>query len=257
MRREWEPEDLVACWTLVETEQGTRAELVADLHRVRGKENLLFRLAEAALDHPDDTVRNALCPVVGPGTLAELVREGRASESALRARTRARLRASYSSYRKVIPELLDALEFRSSNTRHAPVIEAIALMRRYAHRHSVRYYTADETVPLDGIVPADWRPAVVEEREDGASRVERIPYELCVLTALREAIRRREVWIVGAVRWRNPDVDLPADFDAHRAGHYERLGQPLDPREFISSLQGELSAALSNLDAALATTRQG
>lgn len=73
-------------------EQGAQAELVADLHRVRGKASLLFRLAEAALDHPDDTVRDALYPVVGPATLAELVREGRASESALRARTRARLR---------------------------------------------------------------------------------------------------------------------------------------------------------------------
>jgi hypothetical protein len=37
-------------------EQGAQAELVADLHRVRGKENLLFRLAEVALEHPDDTV---------------------------------------------------------------------------------------------------------------------------------------------------------------------------------------------------------
>jgi hypothetical protein len=225
-------------------EQGAQAELVADLHRVRGKENLLYRLAEAALDHPDDTVRNALYPVVGPGTLAELVREGRASESALRARTRTRLRASYSSYfRTVIPELIEALEFRSSNTRHAPVIEAVALMRRYAHRHSVRYYGADDTVVLDGIVPADWRAAVVEQREDGTSRVERIPYELCVLAALREAIRRREVWIIGAVRWRNPDIDLPADFDAHRAGHYERLGQPMDPTEFITGLPGELTGA--------------
>ena len=241
-------------------EQGAQAELVADLHRVRGKENLLYRLAEAALDHPDDTVRNALYPVVGPGTLAELVREGRASESALRARTRTRLRASYSSYyRKVIPELLDALEFCSSNTRHAPVIEAVALMRRYAHRHSVRYYAADETVALDvdGIVPADWRAAVVEQHEDGTSRVERIPYELCVLAALRAAIRRREVWIIGAVRWRNPDIDLPADFDVHRAGHYERLGQPLDPSEFITSLQGELTAALRDLNDGIATDDTG
>ncbi|MDN5797939.1 MAG: Tn3 family transposase [Intrasporangium sp.] len=239
-------------------EQGAQAELVADPHRVRGKENLLFRLAEAALDHPDDTVRDALYPVVGPATLAELVREGRASESALRARTRARLRASYSSYyRKVIPELMDALEFRSSNTRHAPDIEAVTLMRRYAHRRSVRYYGPDETVALDGIVPADWRAAVVEEREDGTTRIERIPDELCVLAALREAIRRREVWIAGAVRWRNPDIDLPADFDAHRAGHYERLGQPLDPSEFITSLRGELVTALRDLNNAIAANDTG
>jgi TnpA family transposase len=239
-------------------EQGAQAELVADLHRVRGKENLLFRLAEAALEHPDDTVRQALYPVVGPTTLAELVREGRASESALRARTRVRLRASYSSYyRRVIPELLEALEFRSSNTRHAPVIDALALLRRYAHRPTIRYYGVGETVPVDGIVPADWRSAVVEEREDGTSRVERIPYELCVLAALREAIRRREVWIIGAVRWRNPDTDLPADFDAHRLGHYERLRQPLDPTEFITDLRGELSAALCDLDAAIAADDTG
>jgi hypothetical protein len=156
-------------------EQGAQAELVADLHRVRGKENLLFRLAEVALEHPDDTVRNALYPVIGPNTLAELVREGRASESALRARTRVRLRASYSSYyRRVIPELLEALEFRSSNTRHAPVIDALALMGRYARRPKVRYYSAEETVPLDGVVPADWRAAVVEDRGDGTTHVERI-----------------------------------------------------------------------------------
>ncbi len=152
-------------------------------------------------------------------------------------------------YRRVIPDLLEALQFRSSNTRHAPVIDALALMRRYAGRAHVRSYDADETVPLDGIVPADWRSVVLEEREDGSSRVERIPYELCVLAALREAIRRREVWVVGAVRWRNPDVDLPADFDAHRAGHYERIGQPLDPTEFIDTLRGELSTALGDLDA--------
>lgn len=239
-------------------EQGAQAELVADLHRVRGKENLLYRLAEAALDHPDDTVRTALYPVVGPATLAELVREGRASESALRARTRTRLRSSYSAYyRRVIPELLEALEFRSSNTRHAPVIEAVTLMARYAHRPQVRCYAADEAVPLDGIVPADWRAAVVEQREDGTLRVERIPYELCVLAALREAIRRREVWIVGAVRWRNPDIDLPADFDSHRAGHYERLGQPLDPSEFITGLQGELVTALRDLNDAIAANDTG
>jgi len=238
--------------------QGAQAELVADLHRVRGKENLLFRMAEAALDHPDDTVRNAVYPVVAPATLAELVREGRASASALRARTRLRLHDSYSSYyRRVIPELLEALQFRSSNTRHAPVIEALALMCRYAGRAKVRFYADEENVPLDGIVPADWRTAVLDEREDGPARVERIPYELCVLAALREAIRRREVWVVGAVRWRNPDIDLPADFDAHRAGHYERLGQPLDPTEFIDTLRTDLSTALSDLDAALATGDTG
>jgi hypothetical protein len=40
-------------------------ELTEDLRRVRAKEAILFRLAEAAVAHPDDAVRTALFPVVG------------------------------------------------------------------------------------------------------------------------------------------------------------------------------------------------
>jgi hypothetical protein len=66
---------------------GTRAErrvageLLADLRRVRGKEGILFRLAETAVAHPEDTVRSALFPVVGEATLRDLVREAKATET--------------------------------------------------------------------------------------------------------------------------------------------------------------------------------
>lgn len=50
--------------------------------------------------------------------------------------------------------------------------------------------------------------------------MQRVPYELCALAALRDAIRRREVWIVGARRWLAPESDLPADFEEHRDLHY-------------------------------------
>jgi hypothetical protein len=53
------------------------------------------------------------------------------------------------------------------------------------------------------VVKADWRPAVVDER----GRVERVPYELCTLQALRDALRRREIWVVGARLWRNPELE--------------------------------------------------
>jgi hypothetical protein len=46
-------------------ERRVERELITDLRRVRGKESILFRLAEVALDHPDETVRQVLYPVVG------------------------------------------------------------------------------------------------------------------------------------------------------------------------------------------------
>jgi hypothetical protein len=72
---------------------------------------------------------------------------------------------------------------------------------------------------------------------DEKGRIERIPYELCVLVALRDAIRRREIYVDGANRWRNPEDDLPGDFDTAREVHYAAIRQPLAPTEFITGLQ--------------------
>ncbi len=234
---------------------GTRAEnrvegeMLADLRRVRGKQGILFRLAEAALEHPDETVRHALFPVVGEATLRDLVAEAKANEVAFKTRVRKVLRSSYSShYRRMLPKLLDALEFRSNNKAHQPVADALALLRRYATRPgAVRYYAQDEQVPLDGVVPDDWREAVMNER----GRVERIPYELCVLRALRDGLRRREIWVDGANRWRDPEADLPAEFEASREVHYAALRQPLDPSRFIAELKERMRTALAALDTSI------
>ena len=84
-------------------------------------------------------------------------------------------------------------------------MDALELLRRYAHRERIQFYDPAERVPIDGVVKPDWRQAVIDER----GRVERIPYELCVLISLREAIRRREIWIEGSRRWGDPETDLP------------------------------------------------
>ncbi len=240
---------------------GTRAEnrveseLLADLRRVRGKEGILFRLAEAAVEHPDETVRAALYPVVSEAVLRDLVKEAKANEAVFKTRVRKALRSSYSSYyRRMLPRLLGALQFRSNNSAHRPVIEALDLLGRYAERPgTVRYYATNETVPLAGVVPADWEAAVLDER----GRVERIPYELCVLRALRDGLRRREIWVVGANRWRDPEADLPANFEANREVHYTALRQPLDPSAFVDELRQRMRTALSDLDQAVSADDTG
>ena len=224
-------------------------ELIADLRRVRGKEQILFRVAEVAVEHPDGTIRDVVYPVVDERTLRDLVREARAEERVFNERVRTVLRSSYSSYyRRMLPALLSALTFRSNNTGYRPVLDAIELLKRYASTSGKsRYYEATDTVPLDGVVPKSWRPAVIEDR----GRVERIPYELCVLVALRDAIRRREVFIDDARRWRDPDHDLPADFEASKDVHYGSLRQPTDPEQFINGLRERMRHALTRFDKAI------
>jgi TnpA family transposase len=126
-------------------------------------------------------------------------------------------------------------------------MDALALLDRYADSEEV-FYGAADAVPLEHVVPEDWREAVVDE---DTGLVERIPYELCVLVALRKAIRRREIWVDGGNIWRNPDNDLPADFEENRDVHYEALSKPRDPDEFIADLQRRHVAALARLNTAL------
>ena len=49
-------------------------------------------------------------------------------------------------------------------------------------------------------------------------------------------LRCKEIWVVGADRYRNPDDDLPADFEAQREPYYQALDLPLDAGRFIAEL---------------------
>ena len=160
-------------------------------------------------------------------TLSALARELKATERAVAERVRYQLRGSYSHYyRRMLAPLLAALEFRCNNSAYRPVMDAIGLLARYAGTDSdQKLYAAGEKVPVDGVVPKAWLDGVADD--DG--RVERIPYELCVLIALREALRRREVYVQGAGRWKDPDEDLPGDFEDNRDVHYSELGRPRTP----------------------------
>lgn len=237
-------------------ERRAEAEFVRELKQsLRGKEKILFRMAAAAIEHPDDTVRRALFPVVDERTLRDLVRESKANATTYSTRVRTVLRGSYSNhYRRGLPRLLGALEFRSNNTIYRPVIDALELLARYADLPgNKRFYDPAEVVPIEGVIPKDWRAAVI----DDAGRVERVPYELCVLKALRDAVRRREIWVAGATRWRNPEDDLPADFEDNRDVHYGALRQPLDPAQFIDVLKRRHIESLDQLGAALREGRAG
>lgn len=70
----------------------------------------------------------------------------------------------------------------------------------------------------------------------GRRRAVRMTYEIATFQALRERLRCKDIWVVGADRWRNPDQDLPADFDDRRAEHYRALRKPLDATAFIASV---------------------
>jgi hypothetical protein len=117
----------------VRAERKVYKELLADLMRVSGKTTLLFKIAEAAVENPDGTIRDVLFPVVSEAKLKDLVREYQSDGPAYKLRIHRTMRGSYGRhYRQMLPDLLDALDFRTHNTASKTVIRAVKLLRRYA-----------------------------------------------------------------------------------------------------------------------------
>ncbi|MEX0657874.1 MAG: Tn3 family transposase, partial [Egibacteraceae bacterium] len=186
-------------------EKKVTKELVKEFRRVTGKENILFKVAEASLATPEGTVRQVVFPAVSGGerTLRELVAEFKASGPTYRRTVQTTLKASYTShYRRGLIRLLDVLEFRSSNTTHQPVIEALAFIRRHAGAGNITYYPLGEKIPAHRGLEGDWQDVLYRKDARGRQRTVRMVYEVATFQALRDQLRCKEIWVVGTDRWR-------------------------------------------------------
>ncbi|MBD2505642.1 Tn3 family transposase [Anabaena azotica] len=232
-------------------EKRVNQELLQDFKKVHGKTNLLFQMAEASLQQPDGVIKEVIFPVVSETTLKNLVKEYKSTGHVYRSRVYTVMRSSYGRhYRRILPLILQQLEFRSNNDAHRPVIQALELLKKYAHSHQ-RYYDSTEEIPIDGVVRSGTQELILEKNNDGDIKVNRINYELSVLQALRDKLRCKEIWVVGAYRYRNPEEDLPTDFESQRTQYFQALKLPSDVEEFISNLQHQMQSALSQLDSSL------
>ena len=117
-----------------------------------------------------------------------------------------------SHYRRMIPEILGILQFQSNNEVHQPVIKALDLIKRYAQT-GLHYFPVSEDIPVDGVIRSVNREIIIEKDDNGQEHINRINYEISALQALRDRLRCKEVWVNGADRYRNPDEDLPTDFE--------------------------------------------
>ncbi|MCC5466284.1 transposase, partial [Pelosinus baikalensis] len=133
---------------------------------------------------------------------------------------------------------------------HRPVIKALELMKKYTESAS-HYFADNEEIPIEGVIRPGIKEAVMEKSDNGQERINRINYEIVALQALRDKLRCKEIWVAGASRYRNPDEDLPTDFEERREENYKALKQPLDSEEFISTIKQNMINALTMLDTSM------
>jgi hypothetical protein len=164
---------------------------------------------------PCDPVRTAIFPVAGEGKLRAVMAEHRARGSWDR-QVQTMMRRSYANhYRRMLPRLPEALAFRGRQRRAPAGAGSARADRPGASRGQAGAAARGRVAARGHRARAEWRSFLIggDGRE---ARISLIDYEVCALKALRERSRAKEVWVVGAERCRDPDEDLPRDFQARR-----------------------------------------
>lgn len=250
-------DNLITLFIQIVHKIGARAEFrvkqafVRNIRRIYGKNKILADMAQAALSHPQGSIEAVIFPVVSEQILYDLVEEYRLSGLGYNHEVYKIMRGSYGRhYRRMLSVILNTLTFHSNNRVYQPIIQALSLLRKYITTKK-RYYPVDEDVPIEGVVRPIWEDLIIEKRKDKPARINRINYELCVLSVLRDNLRSTAVWVEKSSKYRNPDTVLLSDFDEQRAAHYQALNLPLDPVAFTDNLKALHQAALQELNDSL------
>jgi TnpA family transposase len=150
----------------------------------------------------------------------------------------------YGYFRRFVPRLLQAFEFRS-NRANDPLLEAIGLLREM---NLERKRNLPPDARLD-FVATKWKPYVV----DGQGKIQPRYYELCALWELRGALRAGNLWIEGSRRYANPESYLipPQRWPGLRTDVCQMLHTPEDAQARFASRQAELETLLQQMDEAM------
>jgi TnpA family transposase len=228
-------------------------EHVADIKRVRGKHELLFKIAKAAVDNPDGTVRDVIFPVVGEQTLKDLIEEFKTSGLYFTQQVLTKAAASHKHhYQRIFPKILRVLDFQSKAPALRPLMKAIKILK-----------TKDQLddkdlakLPIDGVIDKEDKELVFNVDANGNRSVDETKYRILLLRTLHKRSKTKEAWVPGANKYRNPDEDLPADFEEKRAQYYSDLELPTNPDDLINRLQAEMVGALTALNDTIKTNEQ-
>ena len=226
--------------------------VLKEAQRNQPYDQLLYKIAVAALAEPEGLVKAVVYPIANESTLEQLVERLGSSKGTFREQLQTKMRSSYlRHYRQMLSRLLNVIDFQMQAEHLKPLLKALELLKTHADSPPREPFPDTAEVPIEGVVPSEWQSKVQQENADGDTVLDRAVYELCVLRTLREKIRCKEVWIPDAKRYQNPQKDIPEDFEAKRNTYYQSLQQPLDADVFIERIQIAMRNGLSKLNQGL------
>lgn len=204
----------------------------------------LYQMAQINRDFPKEIIEQAVYPSVSQQTIDQIIRTRNFAKKTKKIIRETVIKRYSNSYRYIIFNLLDQLKIHSSNKL---LIDALALIKRYQNSRC-SHYPIEEIVPLDNLISKQEQKNIIERDDNDNQHVLRKDYECAVFKLLRIKLRHKEAWVENANKYRNPEDDLPKDFEKRREEYFNLLGAPLSAETFISQLRQEMERHLKTFD---------
>jgi hypothetical protein len=232
-------------------------KIICEVKRVNGKFDILYLLAETAKEYPEGIIQDKIYPKVSQEMLQDVIKDLQHRGKWYQKQVNTKVRSLYShAHRKVLLTLLDAFTFHTNCSEGKALLTAIDFIKQHQEATNT-YYPDSSSVPIAGIISSEWQSMVMEPHDvlPGINseskihyKVNRFNYEVAVLETLRSQLRCKSIWIEGAYRYRNPDEDLPQDWETRRGHYYQLLKLPLSAADFVQTLKESLHRHLQDFN---------
>jgi len=196
-----------------------RNEFWHDRKIIYNKEHVLHNMAVVSINKPKGVIENEIYPAVREDVLRNIADRPLSFDKYYLQKQYYYMKRSYvNHYRRILALIIKNLKFSSGKKT---------------------YYPEKETIP--DIVPKKLQRILEEQNDNGTVKISRINYELVLLKKLRNRVRCKDIWVEEAAKYRNPDKDLPQDFDNNRINYYKEINKPLDAEQVIVELKNDMS----------------
>jgi TnpA family transposase len=163
---------------------------------------------------------------------------------------RAELVDRYATVRPFIEQLASVVPW-GATAAGSPIVAALKALPRLM---AARKPGLEHIKGFEELVAGSWRRLVFDNPKLDPPLIDRPAYVFCVLEALHSALRRRDVYAVGADKWGNPRAALIEErlWVRERASVLTALGLEADPRRHLRELADIVEDAYQQVSAGLA-----
>lgn len=220
---------------------------VAEIKKIYNTKELLYQLAVLILSNKEKVIQDAIFPVV-PEEKLELykdIQDGNAPSYDQLVHQYSR-NSYLHHYRRLLSPVLGLLSFETNNQAYQAIIDALQVVKSNLDSNTLYFPEPVSDSILNAINPK-YQELVIDNCNE-KKKIKRIDYELCLLRSLRDKLRTKEIWIKNAYHYRDPEKDLPQDYQENKSKYYKLLNKPLASKKFVTKIKQELKESLSFLN---------